>query len=162
MTNKGFMLIEALISVVILSMIAFSVLPIVSFLVRKSERSKYEGRAAIILQEGIEAAYNVLISDWNSYPDSNYSLFTDTTYTPVTWELISTDGPDENIDTLFARSLTVRTLCRNISTGINMGFAPCSSDSHEDQSTRLIESSVTWEEDGLNKELSGTLLVANF
>jgi len=161
-TIKGFVLIEALISIVILSMIAFSVFPIVSFLVKKSGVSKYEGRASLVLQEGIEVSYNVLISDWERYADGRYSIFVDETLTPVTWELVATNSPDENIDTIFSRTINVRTICRNITTGVNVGLAPCAGDSHEDRSTRLIESVVTWNEAGINKDIEASLLIANF
>ncbi|EKD62350.1 MAG: hypothetical protein ACD_52C00209G0008 [uncultured bacterium] len=160
--RNGFILLEALISIVILSMIAFSILPIVGFLIRRSERSKYEGRASLVLQEGIESAYNVLISDWDGYPDGDYSVFVDMTFSPVAWELVPTTGVDENIDTVFSRSVNIKTICRNISTGINVGFAPCSPVSHEDQSTRVVESAVFWMEEGQAKEIRGSLLVANF
>ena len=71
--KKGFYILEALLAVVILSMVLLSLYSMVSFLQRRTVKSSHETEASLLLQEGMEIAHSALLASWKSYPDGVYS-----------------------------------------------------------------------------------------
>lgn len=157
MKNKGFIILEAMLAIVVFSMVVFSVVPMISFLLRRTARSKYESRASVLLQEAMESSYNIFVSNWNAYP-------VDGTYHPgqsaaKKWVLFN--GEQTNLETIFTRSIAIRRACRNNGNGelLSNQSAVCSG--IRDSDSRIITTTISWEEEGKTKELKGELLLVN-
>lgn len=159
--KKGSILLEAILATVVLAMIAFSIFPLLSFLLKRTERSKYEPQASTLLSEGMEATYNILISaiDWNSYAtETNYRLAKTASNK---WQLLT--GTESDIETRYTRNISFTKACRD-----NNGFLVLPQDYVSgacpgtlDINSRVITVNITWKEAEVNKILNANLLVLN-
>ena len=153
-TKKGYFLIEALLSIVIFSVLVLSIFSMISFVQNRATRSNFDSEAALLLQEGTEIAHSVLLGDWENYGDAVYfPLFNATT---ETWEL--KEGEENNLHALFSRKIELMKVCRDSSTGniLSTNF-PC--EGQIDPNSRIVKTTITWLERGVNKEISAQLLV---
>ena len=153
--KKGFYILEALLAVVILSMVLLSLFSMVSFLQRRTVKSSHETEASLLLQEGMEIAHSALLAGWKSYPDGVYSpAFEDAD--EEKWVLI----PDEetNLQALFTRRIILISVCRNPDTGERMDISG-SCGSNKDDNSRIIKTTIIWDEKGKTNEIEGSLLV---
>lgn len=156
LTRRGFLVLEAIISIAILSVVLVTVLPSFNFLLTRARRSQNETQATLLLQEGLEVAYHVFATshNWDGYTIG-------TSYIPVhngTWELVA--GVDVDLETLFTRKIEIQAVCRNPSTGVQMNLPSCSTTHPRfDDTSRLVVTTVSWNESGKNQELTAKLLV---
>lgn len=146
----GFLLLETLISVAILALLTVAIFPNVSFLLLRATRAKYDAQATLLLQEGMEAAYNVLSTrqDWDAY-------LTNQNYKPVhngTWML--TNGIDANLETRFRRRIVFSSVCRNPQNG-EQNTQNC----QIDPNSKIVTTEVEWTESDQPKQISAQLLL---
>jgi len=153
----GYIVLEALLSIVVLSMVVLSVFPMLSFLLKRSERSRYEARAGVLLQEAMEISYNVLLSGWDSYTEGEYKPALDAVTNR--WVLVS--GEDTNLETRFSRSIKISYVCRNLEGGKPIDpeiFEPNPCPGILDAKSKWIKTTVSWDEAGEVKKTSANLL----
>lgn len=152
-TKQGSILIEALLAVVVLAMVVLSVVPMLSFLLRRTSQSRYASQAGLLMQEGMEVTYNVLISDWDAYPN-------DGIYHPGKssgkWTLFG--NHEENLETLFTRSIEIKKACR-----VNGEVVPDepSCPGSRDPDSKMVTTTISWVENGEEKNVSSTLMMVN-
>jgi len=150
--SNGYIILE----VVVFAMVVLSVVPMISFLLRRTAQSRFESRAAALLQEGMEASYNIFMSNWDAYQ-------VDGTYHPgksVTNKWVLFSGEQQNLETLFTRSITIKKACRNNNGQlINNQEAVCIG--IRDSDSRFITTSINWEEQGKPKSLEAKILLTN-
>lgn len=151
--NSGAILLEGLLAIVVFSMVIFALVPMLSFLLRRSERSKYEAAAALLLQEGQEVAYSVISSDWN-IATGTYKPALGQSQGKKQWRLST--GQDQNLETRFGRKITVANGCRNAK-----GELQQSCTLGQDQNTKIVTTEVSWEENDAQKKLTATLILVN-
>ena len=153
------MVLEALITIVIFGMLVVAIFPSLNFLVVRSRRTKENSQASILLQEGMEATYNVLTQS----PDPDLSGFADGQYnlaqSPASWVL---NGPifptlPEVID-IYYRTITIEKVCRNDASG---GQEPCSGD-NEDPNSKKVTTVITWTENSSDKDIKAEMVVVKF
>src|SRR5688572_24036547 len=136
--QTGAILLEALLAIVVFVMVIFAIVPMLSFLLRRSERSKYEARAALLLQEGQEVAYNVLLDGWGDHPDGTYKR----AHGPRRWKLLSSNDGEKNLETRFDRKITISSACRTANGNL---FVECNRGT-ADPNTKVVTTEITWEE----------------
>lgn len=154
--NKGFFLIEALLSIVIFSVLLLSLFSMISFLQRRSVRSTFESDASILLQDGMEIAHSSLLANWTGYQDSTYFPVFDADRN--TWILVQ--GEETELEARYSRKIELKRVCRNANTGERIEFGSvCTGDL--DPNSREITTTVSWTEVEEQKEISASLLVIN-
>ena len=155
--SRGYILLEAILAIAVFAMVVFSVVPMISFLLRRSARSAYETRAAALLQEGMEATYNIHVSNWDAYP-------IDGTYHPgksVNNRWILFQGEQNNLETLFTRSITIKRPCRNNGNGELLQNQDAVCTGIRDPNSRIVTTTITWEEEGKQNSIEAKLLLVN-
>ena len=155
-SRLGFLILEAIIAIGILSIVLVTVFPSLNFFLKRARRSQNETQATLLLQEGQEVAYHV----FSTTP--NWDVYTiGATYIPVhngMWELIA--GVEANLETLYTRKIEIQAICRNPSSGEQMNIPSCSATHPQfDATSRLVVTTVSWEENGTSQELTAELLV---
>lgn len=160
--KKGFTLIEVLVSFGMMSVIMASLYPIVSWLITRSKFLQYDASASILLQEGAEVAYNVIVPDWSSFTDNfsdgDYHPAIDASATPPKWTLVS--NPETNLEARFERVINIASVCRDNSTG-EIVAGTCGGTSAVDKNSKIVTTTVKWTEQQKEKSISSTLLVTN-
>ncbi len=154
--QEGFLIIETLIAIVIFSLVAFSLFSTISFLQLKTQKSRYDAEASLLVQEGTELTHTIIFADWEGYPDGVYSPVYDAD--DETWILLS--GEETDLKTRFSRKIVLQSICRDLDSGEQLpdyettGF--CSGEI--DQNSRVIITSVSWIEDSKDKFVTARLL----
>lgn len=149
---SGYLILETLVAVAILGMLLVSVYPIVNFLLKRSKRSEHEAQAQLVLQEGMEAAYNIISAsgNWNTdYPDGDidYKIELDGS---DKWSLATWDPADPLIETRFTRK--IRILCSNVNSNkiaLPACSLPAAVAAGSDPNFRIVQTTVTWSDSGL-------------
>jgi len=167
--ESGYLIIEILITIVIISMVFISVVSMIRFLQVRTAKSDWDTEASVLLQQGMEAAHSALLNDWGDGEDNGYD---DGTYDPIfndgkgVWEL-KTDK-EENLGTKFERRIEVSFVCRDINdAGKVIGDVAdkfdCGQKSGEvdDDYSRYLKGIVTWNEAGKERSVEAILLVLN-
>jgi hypothetical protein len=130
----------------------------VSFLLKRTERSKYESSAGALLQEGMEVSYNVLLSQWNCCTTTgSYKITRFVSGSNTQWKLSL--GEESNIETRFSRQILIRDVCRDGTHSVipRNSDGSCSGTTSDD--ARVITTKITWDESGVAKQLISDLLV---
>lgn len=154
--DKGYIILEAILAIVVLAMVVLSVVPMLSFLLQRSARARFEPQASLLLQEGIETTYNIFISNWDAYP-------LDGTYHPAKsssgkWVLVT--GIENNLETRFERGVSITKACRDDNGNLlDTPDGVCSG--NRDANSRVVKTTVKWQEDDETKELVANLLIVN-
>lgn len=161
--TKGFTLIEVLVSFAMLAVIAAAIFPIVGWLVSKSSHYKFDSEAAEVLQEGMEASYNIMLAsnDWSLLPSGNFNQ------TPIDLHVEQVAGVGDSyewtfgldkvtVNAQFERWTTISPVCRDAVSGERID---CVSADTVDLNSRLITTFVTWIENGETKLVKSELLV---
>ncbi len=161
--SSGFLILESLLAIVIFGILIVSIFPTINFMFKRMHRTKYDAQGSLLLQEGMEVAYNVFSanSDWSLYP-----VGADKIYKPIrigaleTWGLEL--GNEGLLQTRFTREIVIVEVCRNaagerISTPLSGLCAPGTADA----SGRIVRTTVTWDEPGA-KPLQAELLLTKF
>lgn len=161
MNTKGYLVIEVLIAVVVFTMVALSVFSTISFSLVRAEKSQYTADASLLVQEGIEATYNVMLA--RDITNGSYRVARGARIPPLTgvaWDVVPATS-ETDIQTMFTRVVQVLPVCRQTGNGELMdvdGFS-CPTGSVTDTNARIIRSEVRWQESGHDKQLEGSLLV---
>lgn len=156
MKNKnGFVILEALLAIVVLTMVVLSVVPMLSYLLKRTAKSRYEPQAALLLQEAIEISYNIFVSDWDAYPID--SIYHPGKSANGKWVLFN--GSQDKIETIYNRSIEIKRACRNANGDIVDAIGNCTG--VKDNDSRIVNAKVTWDDSGVTKEISGQLLLVN-
>ena len=150
--QKGYLIIEALIAVVIFSFIALSLFFSISYLQISTQKAGFDAEAALLVQEATEIAHNALLPDWAGYDDGVYFPVFDVDQDE--WLLFP--GEEENLKTRFTRYVELSEVCRDPDTGREVIERPCGGEI--DENSRYIDTTVTWAESGEEKEIVTRLL----
>lgn len=156
MKKNGYFLIEALLSIVIFSMLILSVFSMISFLQRRTVRSSFEAEAVVLLQDGMEIARSTLLADWNGYPNNTYFPVFDVSAN--SWTLIP--GEEEGLEARYSRKIVVKKVCRDGDTGEILDYGSVCLGAI-DLVTLEVVTTVWWDEGGQEREVSARLLVLN-
>ena len=154
--NKGASIVEVLVALVVLAVTASAVFPVMWWLINKAGGLKYEAEASVVLQEGMEASYNVMVSDWEA-------MQTGLTYSPRVvvgggtqrWGMV--EG-EEEVAARFTRGVAVTAVCRASDTG---ELVDCGEGGAVDANSKLLTATISWQEKDEDKSISATLLVVN-
>lgn len=150
--SSGYLILEALISIVILGVLVVSIFPTINFMLRRGRRSKYDAQASVLLQEGMEATYNIFTSNWDAYTPGDYDVIPAFNGTSYTWTLEPPTGiPHE---ARFTRIIKVEQVCRDGSGNV-IEVAGCPPDAN----SKKITTTITWDEPGAQPISAKLLLV---
>ncbi len=154
--QKGFLIIETLIAIVIFSLVAFSLFSTISFLQLKTQKSRYDAEASLLVQEGTELTHTVIFSNWEGYPDGVYSPVYDAD--DESWILL--DGEETDLKTRFTRKIRLQSICRDSDSGEQLTDYETTGicRGEIDQDSRAIITSVSWIEDAKDKFVMARLL----
>jgi len=156
--GSGFIIIEILLSLVILSMVFLTLFSTISFLERRTVRSKYDSQAASYVEEATEIAHNTLLADWNAYANGTYSP----AYDADAKQWVLAVGEETQLAARFTRKVELFTVCRSNSTGqqVEVTTNLCTTGT-KDNYSRIVKTTLEWEEAGSQKEIVAELLVFN-
>lgn len=150
--NSGFLIIEVLLAIVILSMVFLSIFSTLSFLANKTEKSKFDTQAASLMQEGMEQTRSSILANWKSFsPGEYYPVFNNAT---KTWTI--TEGNEGVLEGRFTRVISLEKVCRNKS---DEGTQSNCSIGVEDLQSKIIKVKISWKEGNTDKNAEASLLV---
>ncbi len=154
MKNKGYMVLEALIAIVIFGMLVVAIFPSLNFLVARTRRTKEDSQAAVYLQEGMEATYNILTQ--TSDPDlSNFSPGEYQIVVGSTWSLSEiTEEADKDLDGHFQRVIRLDPVCRS-----STGEIETCSGSNEDSMSKKVTTTIAWTQNGQPQKIEAEMIV---
>lgn len=151
--NRGYLILEILVASVLLGLVAVSVFPTVNFMFRRTRRAKYDTQASILLQEGVEVTQNIFSSAWDLYGYGDYHLVLDQTDSSrFKWALEA--GQETGIEARFDRIISILPVCRDKVKGTR-DTPGC----EIDQGSRLIKTTISWQENSETKQLNAGLLL---
>ena len=154
MKNKGgFLIIEVLLAIVILSMIFLTLFTVLSFTTNRTEKSKYDSQAASVLQQGVELTRTTLLANWTATTEGTYFPIYDANTDQ--WGL--TKGTEALIQGRFTRVIKIKSVCRNSADGVQVSCPLSPVDSR----SKIIDVAISWNEGGAVKTVESTLLVFN-
>ena len=112
---QGYILLEALVALAIMGFLVISILPSIGFLLQRSRAAAVNTDANLVLQQGMEVAYNVFSvgANWSpdTYPNGTYQVILDSTGTKPTWTL--TPAPNELVQGKYTRTITIGPVYRD-------------------------------------------------
>lgn len=148
---RGYLILEALIGIAIIGLLTASVIPTISFLVKRTKQAKFDSQAGILLQQGMEVAYHVLIStpDWSGYTSGVYHPVV----SGATWNLLPNS---ETLETRFTRSVALSDVCRDMTHEAQIVDCPGGT---VDAKSKKISVTVVWQEAGVTKNIDAQLLL---
>lgn len=152
----GFSVVEVIISIAVIAIISATLLPTIGWLVTKSHANKTNQQAGILLMEGIEVAYNVLQSSWNTSPGEYHPAVGVSVDGRAIWDLAS--GGEVGLEAKFNRTITVQDVCRDENTGVEMA---CGGSGQLDVNSKRVVTEIDWLESGVGKRMEASLLVTN-
>jgi type II secretory pathway pseudopilin PulG len=150
-SQKGFLIIEVLVAIVIFSLVSLSLFSSISFAFIRTERTRYGGQAALLAQEAIEATYNIFLTE-NALADGNYKLVQVADNDKMRWS--AQTATSESLQTRFTRVIQITSVCRNSS-----GDQTTCSGTNTDENTKKVKTTITWDESGQEKTFEAELLV---
>jgi type II secretory pathway pseudopilin PulG len=157
-SNRGYLMVEVLISVVIFIMIVLSVFSTIGFITVRSQRSRLDTQASLILQEEMEVAYNVFLDGWRDYSSGfYYPALSVGGPTGNSWVLVS--GKESGVETRFERWVEVSDVCRKPRAAANPGERVDCSGGELDLNSRMVKGIVEWTEREENKRIEADLLL---
>lgn len=154
--SQGFLIIETMIAIVIFSLVGLSLFSSIGMLQIRSQKSKYDSEASLLIQEGTEVAHNAILGDWAEYSDGVYFPVYDND--EEDWILLP--GEEYELQTRFTRYVKLISVCRNVTDGVrdenyeNSGVCT----GKIDENSRVIETTVIWDESGTEKTIVARLL----
>lgn len=151
--RRGFFMIEALLSIVIFTVLLLSIFSMISFLQRRTVRSDFESEAALLLEEGMEIANSAVLADWDGYADGDYHPVFDAS--EGNWILLG--DAEDSLEARYSRKITLSKICR----GSDGEIGKTTTCAVGDPLTRRIEVKVWWTEDTGEKTIQASLLVLN-
>ena len=153
--NSGFLIIEVLLAIVILSTITLSFYSIIRTTQIKTQKTDFESDMAVVAQNGMEISENNLRNNWDMLPPGNYTPAFDSGNNE--WLLIPTVNPETNIETRYTRTISILNVCRDSRTGQIIDQSPCRET--EDDNSKIVRVTVGWVNPSFGKPLSTDLLV---
>jgi len=152
MKNKqGFLIIEVLLAIVILSMIFLTLFTVLSFTTNRTEKSKYDSQAASILQQGVELTRTTLLANWSASSAGTYYPQYDANADQ--WSLAR--GSEARLQGRFTRIIKVQNVCRSGADGSQVICGTI------DPRSKIINVVISWKEGSTDKTVESTLLVFN-
>ncbi|MBI2039313.1 MAG: hypothetical protein HYT22_03500 [Candidatus Niyogibacteria bacterium] len=149
--NKGFAVLEIVVSVSLIAVALFALSGTARLAYRAIGEASDRIRAGFLLEEGFEALKTIRDDSWSSIEnlalDQPYYL----EFSGGRWN--ATTSP-QLADSLFTRSFTVRAVFRDGTENI----APSGT---SDPNTKKVELSVAWSERGRNLQVSGVAYLTN-
>jgi len=157
--NEGYLLIGALISVVLFVMVTVSLFSPLTYILVRSERSRSDSEASLILQEGIEVAYNVLMSDWKGYGEGEYYPAVAYLAGREVWAMMP--GREDGVRTKYSRWVELEKVCRRPKGSKDAGEIVSCGEGEVDENSQVVRGVVEWKEKGEEKRIEAELLVIN-
>jgi prepilin-type N-terminal cleavage/methylation domain-containing protein len=159
--KRGFTLIEAIISIGVIAIMIATFMPTVQWLTVKSKQIENNNEASLLLQEGMEVAYNVLVSDWDvswgHYKDGKLFF---PAISGSKW--ILDNGKETGIQATFDRQIEFLRVCRRVSDGDWKKCADTSDPAYKkDDNSRYTITTVFWTENGKPVSISAEALFTN-
>jgi type II secretory pathway pseudopilin PulG len=155
--TRGAILLESLLAIVVFTIIIMAIVPMLSFLLRRTDSSRFEVQAAALVQESLEVGYNEFANDWQAYPAGVYHP----TRGPHRWRL--KEGDQTSVQTRFNRSLRIQVGCRNAKGELtNLDSNGCNDIDTRDQNTKILTARVEWEEAEQKKDIKAQLILVNY
>ncbi len=151
--NGGFLIIEVLLSIVILSMVFLTLFTVLSFTTNRTERSKYDSQAASVMQQGVELTRTTLLANWSSITSGNYYPLFDAN--SQQWGL--TTGSEGLLQGRFTRVISISSVCRESTQGLQVQCPAGTLDTH----SKIVDVKISWKEANLDKNVESKLLVFN-
>lgn len=150
MKKNGYLLVEIMISMLIFGLLITTIFPIVGFLLKRVHRSSQDYQAKLLMADGMEIAYAVLLSQWDAIGDNTYATFLDTSGPQSFWTLIP--SANDVIEARYNRKISIATVTRDSTSGdIGPG--------NIDPTTKKITTQITWESGGQTKSVSADYYV---
>ena len=150
--SAGFLIVEVLLAIIILSMVFLSLFTTLSFLTNRTQRSTFDTSAASLMQDGMEQTRSALLARWNEYKEGNY--YPDYNDSNNTWKLGK--GDEGILQGRFTRTITISEVCRDLGkSGIQV---ECPLGQLDTQSKKITVK-ISWKEVNKDKESQATLLV---
>ncbi len=154
--QSGFLIIEALIAILVVTMIMLSLYSAIASIQLSSNRSKYDAEGSLLLQEGMEVAHNALLTDWN-YGNGTYAPAYNEMYN--SWELVS--GEETDLHSRFTRRLVISHVCRDSAGEIVDGLSETCPGFTLDLNSKTVTGTIEWKDGPNFRSHSVTLLVFN-
>lgn len=147
---------EIFILIIVIALVAISVFPLVNFILKHNKQLESDTAADLLLQESMEAVYNIYLADWNLYPNGIYTLATDLSNNQRSiWSLeVSLEDQKDLIAGRYRRKIEIEPVYREPKTG-ELGT------SFIDENSKKVTTVISWEKDGQEKKLSAQLLLIN-
>lgn len=150
--KRAYILLDALVGAAMLALILAALLPTIGLLNIKASKSNFETEAASILVSGMEIAYTISLSDWNSLVvDQTYVVGT----SGSTWLL--SPGASQLEHAKFTRVIQILAVCRD--TDGDQTTCPSGT---TDPDSKTIKVTVSWDESGVAKQIDSQLLIYNY
>ncbi len=140
-TQKGYLLIEALLGLTLLSIVVVTGVSLIQFMQTRSKYTKTGFTANVLLQEGMEVAYNLISNDISAYASGFYHPDTDLSNPSFPkWKL---SGGSEVVSGTFTRIVELADVCRDS----QKNQVDCTqSGATVDSDSRKVAVTVTWSE----------------
>lgn len=151
MTKKllpGFTLLEVIISITMLLILTVVIYPTIAWINVRNNRINYDNNASLLLQEGNEVAYNVLLGNWSGIGSGTYMK----TEASGKWNLTSAVN-ETNIQGRYTRIIAISNICRNLSTGAQEACGTV------DANSKKVTTTVSWTDKGAIKNISSDFVV---
>ncbi len=155
MRKSGYLIIEILISIVIFMTVVVAIFSNIATVMVRTKRSGLTFEAGLLLQEEIEATYNIFLRDWTVYPDGEYYPAINTSLGE--WTLL--DGIENNVRTRYSRKVEIETVCRRPQSHPDSGKIVDCIAGEVDLNSKLIRGVVEWVEKGENKKVETEILL---
>lgn len=155
MQKNGFFLIDVLVAVTIVGVLFITLMPTLSFLLQRSKSTRESVEASLLLQEGIEVAYNMCSSNFTERcKDGSYVVFTDTSSDTPLLTLEESDT-SETLEAKYKRTITIQSIKRETTKGLQSD----TTDAVVDPKSKKIVSAVTWTSGTHEQSVDTSLLV---
>jgi type II secretory pathway pseudopilin PulG len=152
--NSGFLIIEVLIAIIVLSTTLLSVFAMIRTSQIKTQKSDFGSEMVILAQNSIEIAVDNLKNNWISFPVGTYYPAFDSAHN--TWELIPTNGTETNIETRYTRKIEIKSVCRDLKGNLFQN-TPCPG--KIDENSKFVSVDIGWVKPDFGKPFSTKLLV---
>jgi type II secretory pathway pseudopilin PulG len=155
--KPGFTLFEVVLSFAVLMMVISTIFPTIGWMINRTKKLQNDTNAGLLMQEGMEAAYNVFLTNWG-ISEGVYHPAVSVVGMSEVWTLIPNE--QTGVEAKFKRKIEVAHVCRSSSTGEH-SLGVCGGDSVVDANSKWLKTTISWEEAGEPHKVESELLIAN-
>lgn len=158
--QRGYLAVEAMMAVVIFVVMVIGLFSAVGFLATRARGAGSDTEAGLIMQEGIEVGYNILMTGWMRFGEGEYFPARSTVERGGKGEWVLLPGKENGVKAKYARWIEIERVCRIPVGEEQAGERTNCLGGEIDLNSRLIRSVVEWEEEGEWKRIEEELVVA--